>query len=165
MWNWLVSRINIWVILGGLVVAGVLILGLVLLVYLVPMPSIGVSGGPALVTVIPGPTSTLVPTRAIFTPTATHPPSIEGIYVSGYVQITGTEGAGLRLRSGAGTANPPRLLGMEDEVFQVKDGPQIADDFTWWYIEAPYDPDRSGWAASKFLKVVNQPSGTVQPGE
>jgi hypothetical protein len=42
----------------------------------------------------------------------------------------------------------------------VKDGPQIADDFTWWYIEAPYDPERSGWAASKFLKVINPPANS-----
>ncbi len=162
MWNWLSSRINLWVILTGLGVAGALILLLALLVYLVPMPSVAGSGGQALVTVIPGPTSTLAPTRALFTPTPTRPPSIEGIYVTGYVQITGTEGAGLRLRSGPGTSNPPRLLGMEDEVFQVKDGPQIADDFTWWYIEAPYDPERSGWAASKFLKVVNPPANPEQ---
>lgn len=162
MWNWLSSKINLWVILGGLVVAGGLILLLVLVVYLVPLPSVDTSGGQALVTIIPGPTSTLVPTRAVFTPTPTHPPSIEGIYVTGYVQITGTEGAGLRLRAGPGTTNPSRLLGMEDEVFQVKDGPQTADDFTWWYIESPYDPDRSGWAASKFLKVVNPPDSAGQ---
>lgn len=165
MWNWLSSRINIWVILAGLIVAGGLIALLALLVYLVPMPAAEVSGSPSLLTVIPGPTSTLVPTRVVFTPTPTRPPSIEGIYISGYVQISGTDGAGLRLRSGPGTSNPPRLLGMEDEVFQVKDGPQIADDFTWWFIEAPYDPDRSGWAASKFLKVVNPPETTQQPGE
>jgi hypothetical protein len=160
MWNWLSSRINLWVILTGLVVAGALILLLALLVSLAPMPSVADGGGQALVTIIPGPTSTPVPTRAISTPTPTRPPSIEGIYVTGYVQITGTEGAGLRLRSGPGTSNPPRLLGMEDEVFQVKDGPQIADDFTWWYIEAPYDPERSGWAASKFLKVINPPANS-----
>jgi len=162
MWNWLSSKINLWVIIGGLVVAGALVLLLGLLVFLVPIPQIDVNSGEALLTVIPAPTSTPVPTRPVFTPTPTHPPSIDGIYVGSYVQISGTDGAGLRLRSGPGTSNPPRLLGMEDEVFLVKDGPQTSDDFTWWYLEAPYDSERSGWAASKFLKVVNPPENPQQ---
>jgi hypothetical protein len=157
MGNRLASKINLWVILGGLLVASGLIFLLGLVIFLVPLPAAEVSSGQVQMTVIPAPTSTLVPTRVIFTPTPTRPPAIDGIYVSSYVQITGTDGAGLRLRSGPGTTNPPRLLGMEDEVFQVKDGPQTSDEFTWWYLEAPYDPERSGWAASKFLKVVNPP--------
>jgi hypothetical protein len=43
---------------------------------------------------------------------------------------------------------------MDAEVFEVKEGPKEADGFTWWYLVAPYDTNRSGWAASKFLTVV-----------
>jgi hypothetical protein len=80
---------------------------------------------------------------------------VGGISIGSYVQISGTDGAGLRLRSGPGTTNPQRFLGMDAEVFQVKEGPKTADGFTWWYLEAPYDPQRTGWAASEYLKVVS----------
>jgi hypothetical protein len=43
---------------------------------------------------------------------------------------------------------------MDSEVFMVKDGPKDADGFTWWFLEAPYDPQRSGWAASNYLQVI-----------
>jgi hypothetical protein len=82
---------------------------------------------------------------------------VDGIAVDMFVQITGTGGDGLRLRSGAGTGNPPRFLGYEAEVFRVKDGPIFADGFTWWFLEAPYDPNRSGWAAATYLAVVTPP--------
>jgi hypothetical protein len=49
---------------------------------------------------------------------------------------------------------------MEAEVFLVKDGPKQSDGFTWWFLEAPYDPDRSGWAASSYLVMVRNPTVT-----
>ena len=149
-----------WVILVGILVAGGLIVALGVLVYLLPLPVEQEGTAQSLLTVIPAPTPTATPTKAVFTPTPTTPPSIDGIYVGGYVQISGTDGAGLRLRSGPGTSNSSRLLGMDAEVFQVKDGPQTANNFTWWFIESPYDPERSGWAASEYLRVVNQPTAS-----
>jgi len=71
-----------------------------------------------------------------------------------YVQISGTGGDGLRVRSGPGTQNPPLFLGMEAEVFQVIDGPKEADGFLWWNLAAPYDENRKGWAASNYLSVI-----------
>jgi hypothetical protein len=84
--------------------------------------------------------------------------AVYDVSVGGYVQISGTDGQGLRLRTGPGTGNEPRFLGMDSEVFLVKEGPEEADGFTWWYLEAPYDPARSGWAASAYLTVVNNPA-------
>ena len=43
------------------------------------------------------------------------------------------------------------------EVFMVRDGPQTADGYTWWYLVAPYDETRAGWAAADFLVVVPSP--------
>jgi len=37
----------------------------------------------------------------------------------------------------------------------VVDGPEQADGFIWWYLEAPYDTSRSGWAASQYLGLVS----------
>jgi hypothetical protein len=71
-----------------------------------------------------------------------------------YVQIGGTEGAGLRLRAAPGLDGTPLFLGFDTEVFEVRDGPQVADGYTWWFVVSPYDENRSGWAAADYLEVI-----------
>jgi hypothetical protein len=161
--RWLIRRVNLLVILAAMLVAGGLIVLILLALFLSPVPTPAALNPGAALTIIAAPTLTLTPTRVLETPTSTAPPSVDGISIGNYVQISGTEGSGLRLRSGPGTSNPPRFLGMDAEVFQVKDGPKESDGFTWWYLEAPYDSARSGWAASKFLAVVNNPTPTATP--
>lgn len=156
--QWLLGRVNIWVILVAMLIAGGLIVAILMALFLSPVPNPVVPAAPAVLTIIPAPTLTLTPIKALETPTPTAPVSVDGISIGSYVQISGTEGQGLRLRSGPGTSNPPRFLGMDAEVFQVKDGPKESDGFTWWYLEAPYDPGRSGWAVSSFLAVVTNPT-------
>ena len=116
-----------------------------------------------LFTVIPAPSitspviaPTLLPGQDS-TPEPTAVPSGE-MGIGAYVQIYGTGGDGLRLRAGPGTDNPPLFLGKESEVFQVKDGPKESGGFTWWYLVAPYDESRKGWAVQNYLSVV-----TVKP--
>jgi hypothetical protein len=107
----------------------------------------------ALVLITPDPTatSTIPASGSLSTPA-----SNAQIKVGDYVQISGTGGDGLRIRSGAGTGNAPLFLGMESEVFKVIGGPQDADGITWWNLSAPYDDTRQGWAASNYLSVVAQ---------
>jgi hypothetical protein len=157
MIRWWFGRINIWVILVSLLVAGLLILVVGLVVFFSPVPQQQASPQ-AFFTLIPAPSDT--PTLQ-FTPTAqaTEPVVVGGISIGSYVQIAGTEGQGLRIRSGPGTNNPARFVGMDAEVFMVKDGPKDSDGFTWWYLEAPYDPQRSGWAAANYLQVI-KPTAT-----
>jgi hypothetical protein len=143
--------------LGAILVAGGLMLLTALVVFLSPVPADSAPDPSLSMTVIPAPTLTPTSPRVAATPTATQAPSIGGISVGSYVQITGTDGEGLRLRSGPGTDHPPRLLGMDAELFLVKDGPQQANEFIWWFLEAPYDPERSGWAAAPYLTVVDAP--------
>jgi hypothetical protein len=38
----------------------------------------------------------------------------------------------------------------------VEDGPQEVDDFTWWYLVAPFDETRSGWAVANYLAPTTQ---------
>jgi hypothetical protein len=160
MARWLLHRLNFWVILVALLVAVGLVILFAVLVLMLPAPA-ALEPTPAVaMTIIPAPTPTPTRPTLVATPTSTSPPSIGGISIGSYVQISGTGGQGLRIRSGPGTSNPPRFLGMDAEVFQVMDGPKMADDFTWWYLEAPYDPARSGWAASSYLSVVNSPTET-----
>ncbi len=160
MYRWLSERINGWVLLGAILVAGGLALVTALIIFLLPAPSAAVPDLVQAMTIIPAPTLTATPPQMIETATPTAAPSIGGISVGSYVQITGTDGQGLRLRSGPGIDNPPRLLGMDAELFMVKDGPRQADDFIWWFLEAPYDPERSGWAAANYLTVVDS---TITP--
>ncbi len=79
------------------------------------------------------------------------------ISIGRYVQITGTGGVGLRMRLAPGTESAPQFIAMENEVFEVKDGPISVDDFIWWFLVAPYDKNRQGWAAGSYLAVITNP--------
>src|SRR6476620_3780320 len=113
---------NKWVILGAFLLAGFLLL--------ITAVSIGLTSArqndqvgfaPADLTVIPAPTSTsnVPPTATIdpFAPTA----APTGIAIGNYVQISGTEGQGLRIRSEPGLNGNAEFLGYDSEVFVIKD--------------------------------------------
>jgi hypothetical protein len=114
----------------------------------------------AVLTIVPGPTSTLYAPTATATrvPTNTSniPPSpMPGmIGVGSSVQISGTEGSGLNIRSQPGLGTEVRFVALDSEVFKVQAGPEIIDNFTWWYLVTPMDEDRAGWAASNYLSLV-----------
>lgn len=154
--------LNLWV-LGGAVIFAALLFGFVVLVVWLTRSGPG-SAAPAtpVVIVIPAPTATLpLPglTPEISTPTLdVPPPPPPGVLTVGaYVQISGTGGNGLRVRTEPGLQGKVRFLALEAEVFQVTDGPQDADGYTWWYLVAPADKSRQGWAASNYLAVVQNP--------
>src|SRR5918996_5042421 len=152
---------NKWVILGALLLTGFLLL--------ITAISIGITSArqtsdvgfaPADVTIIPAPTSTSgappTPTIDPFAPT----PAPTGIALGNYVQITGTNGEGLRIRSEPGLNGNPEFLGFDSEVFIIQDGPREVDGYVWWYLVAPYDETRVGWAAADFLSYVPEPELT-----
>jgi len=149
---------NRWVILGALILAGVLTLITIISIgWRTPLQSSDVGFAPAHLTMIPAPTSTSnVPPTATIDPFAPSP-TPTGIAPGNYVQITGTEGEGLRIRSEPGLNSEPVFLGFDSEVFLVQDGPREADGYVWWYLVAPYDQTRAGWAASNFLTYVPAP--------
>lgn len=159
-----------WGVLIGGVVLGALALSIVLAGLILFKPAPGTVAGPTLqLTVVPAPSLTLPPVQGLTpiaaTKTATPaippaPISSGSIGIGIYVQIAGTGGEGLRLRSAPGTSSPPLFLGMEAEAFLVTDGPQEKDGITWWYLVAPYDKNRSGWAAANYLIVVQKATET-----
>lgn len=153
MIRWLIEQINLWVILGALAVAGLMVLIFGGAIFLSPAPTPD-PAPVAQMTVIAAPTITMTPSVPTATVTPTPPEVVGGLWVGSYVQIAGTDGAGLRLRSGPGTTNPHRFIAMDSELFMVKDGPRESDGFTWWFLEAPYDPERSGWAAATYLQMI-----------
>lgn len=151
---------SVYILVGALMVVVVLFAMLLLVIQLSAPPRSPAGGPTAVFATIPAPTSTSGPPPGA-EPTATATPEhlvVNGIGVGMFVQIINTEGAGLRLRSGPGTDAPPRFLGRESEVFEVKDGPRDANGYTWWYLVTPMDESRSGWAASEWLGVVSQPT-------
>lgn len=112
------------------------------------------------ITLIPAPTLTPTVLDPTHTPTPT-PTSIfflpEGVIGVGiYVQVTGTGGAGLRMRGEPGLDGSINFSAMESEVFLVIDGPVTSDGYTWWHLEAPYDRDRNGWSAADFLTPIKE---------
>lgn len=153
------SFVNLWVILGALALAGCLLLvTLIGAGWTSPRLSQDVGFAPAHLTMIPAPTHTPpVQPTGTFDPNVTPTISSFQISIGGYVQITGTDGEGLRLRAAPGLAAQDLFLGFDEEAFQVRDGPQQVDGYTWWYLVAPYDESRAGWAAADFLAVVPSP--------
>ncbi len=117
----------------------------------------------ALLTVIPAPSGTplppLTPTIDPNAPTLTPTLAPGQIAIGSYVQIKGTDGLGLRIRSAPGLAGAQLFLGFDAEVFVVKDGPRQVDGYTWYNLVAPYDANRAGWAASDFFTIIPPPEG------
>jgi hypothetical protein len=149
---------NGWVILGAVLIAGLLTFITALSIgWTTPLPSSDVGFVPADLTMIPAPTLTSdappTPTIDPFAPS----PVPTGIAIGNYVQISGTEGQGLRIRSTPGLDGEFVFLGYDSEVFVVQDGPKTVDGYTWWYLVAPYDDTRVGWAASDFLTYIPSP--------
>ena len=149
---------NRWVILGAILFAGLLMLITAMSIGLTtPLQSSTVGFAPADVTMISAPTSTssapATPTIDPFAPS----PTPTGLALGSYAQITGTEGQGLRIRSTPGLNGEFVFLGFDTEVFLVQDGPQTVDGYVWWYLVAPYDEARAGWAASDFLTYIPAP--------
>ncbi len=155
--------LNPWLIFSAIGFGVALLLATLLLLSWTRAPNPPNSAATAVITVIALPTaSPILPTA---TPTEAELPSATGlplpppgdIAIDAYVQVTGTGGAGLRLRVGPGLEGEVRMLGLEDEVFLVQDGPQQADSYTWWYLVGPFDESRRGWAVANFLRVVQNP--------
>lgn len=151
-----------WVILGAILIGLVMFAITVgILAYARPPRT---ASGPATVMflVIQAPTATPLP------PTQTVPPSSGtpqapsgqpgvGLAAGQVVQVTGTGGEGLRVRSQAGLDAQILFLGSEGEYFEIKDGPQEKNGYSWWYLVSTSDPKRNGWAVANFLTTVQNP--------
>lgn len=151
-------RLRIWFYLGGALAGMGLFCGLIVILLLVKPAAAPAGPEPtAVITLIPAPTATWTVQANLFSNPTLTPESgavIGGIGKGLYVQISGTGGDGLRLRATASTSGEVRFLGYESEVFLVTDGPKNADGYIWWYLTAPYDESRSGWAVADYLTTI-----------
>jgi len=143
-----------WLVLGAIGFGVVLSAATLLLLWVTRSPQAADGLPTAAVTVVSLPTATQTgpsptPTTPVTpTPAQLLPPAPGNISLDAYVQISGTGGDGLRLRTEPGLGSEVRMLGLEAEVFQVKDGPHEADGYNWWYLVAPYDETRPIWVIS-----------------
>jgi len=112
----------------------------------------------SVLTVLPAPTG-MPRTLATATPASAQLPTpvLGQVSVSGYVQISGTEGQGLKIRAAPGLAGEFLFLAYDTEIFRVQDGPQEKDGHIWWQIVSNYDETRAGWAAADFLTAIAAP--------
>lgn len=157
MINWFLSRWNVKVGLGAVLIA-IVLCGFWAGIFALMRPAKSqVALEPAELMVIEAPTLTPSPSIQLTQTVEAALEVIDGISVGVSVQIAGTEGAGLRLRSGPGVSEDVRFIGLDAELFEVKDGPEEADGFVWWYLVSPYDEQRSGWAASNYLDLISTP--------
>ena len=142
------------VFFGGFFLALLLLSGLFLLLGWSRPGPIPEAPGTAVVNIISAPTETKSPATPTPPVEITPVSSDDGEIIQGSrVEISGTAGAGLRLRFSPGLESTVRLLGAEGEIFQVMDGPQNVDNYTWWYLENPDDRARRGWAVADFLQL------------
>lgn len=146
------------VMLGSLGLAAFLLLATFILM-MVSTPARPQPGSiSAALTIIPAPTSTPTPI-----PTPTPDPNLTPTPIPGqvmlgsYVQVAKTGGQGLRIRANPGLQGEFLFLALDSEMFIVNDGPVELDGYTWWYLTAPYDEKRVGWAASSFLEYIPPP--------
>ncbi len=154
------NLLNTWTILGSLACAGSLLVATWVGIQVSRPHRSSTSGfAAANLTVIPLPSATVpVPTPTInpgLAAALTAQPN--QIALNTYVKITGTGTDGLRIRSAPGLNSGTAFRGEDSETFMVKDGPKDADGYTWWYVVAPYDSTRAGWAAANYLAVVPSP--------
>ncbi len=151
------SLINLWTVVGSCALAGCLLgVTVISIGWLRPRAPSDIGFTPADLTIIAPPTATVsASASAAVSPTPTPPPN--QITIGAYVQISGTGGDGLRIRSAPGLSSETVFRGEEAETFLVKDGPKEADGYTWWYLVAPYDETRAGWAAATYLAIVPPP--------
>jgi len=124
-------------------------------------PPPDVSGFMAVVTDIPVPSVTpepfSTPTLDPYLPTSTPTLAPGEFGVGSFVQISGTQGEGLRIRSEPGLNGNQLFLGFDTEAYTVLDGPRSVDGYTWYQLAAANDQRRIGWAASNFLTAIINP--------
>jgi hypothetical protein len=151
---------NIW---NVPVIAGTLIIVLLLTAiafayfYFLPNPEVKTIDPTAIIFVIDGPTATIPPPTATTVPDATETPTIvtdTEIKIGSLVQIFGTGGEGLNLRTDPSTSAGIQFLGYDLELFEVVDGPIQAEGYWWWFLQTPVEHTRSGWAVENYLEII-----------
>ena len=158
------SFLNPITLITGIILLIGLVLMTLIILFLGRQPALANQATPQ-ITMIAAPTMTPRPVEPTITmtPTQTSIPILpEGVIgVGRYVQVSGTDGAGLRMRSEPGLSSDINFTAMDGEAFLVIAGPTELDGYVWWHLEAPYDESRNGWSAGAFLSTIEEAPNNV----
>lgn len=69
------------------------------------------------------------------------------------VQVSGTEGRGLRMRKQPGLTHGASFIAGEGEIFTLIEGPQREGDLVWWRLQSESNPTKDGWSVEEFLAL------------
>jgi hypothetical protein len=121
-----------WVILGGIGMSCILLVVFIGTIFAFQDKPTNRPIGTVVLNVIPAPSDTVIPPQLTVTPTPTNnelppPTGGEGISVGVLVQVSGTGSDGLRIRTDPSLQGQVKFVGIETEVFQIKDGPREAE--------------------------------------
>jgi hypothetical protein len=119
-----------------------------LLIILTAPPS--PTGAPTSPAVAPTPIPTFTP---IPTPDTAVAP--EQITPGFYASVANTDGLGLTIRGGPSTRNVVVTVAEEGTTLFILDGPQEAENFTWWQLRL--ENGLEGWAVADFLEPAPEP--------
>lgn len=89
-----------------------------------------------------------LPATPLATPIA--PPAPGAFQIGQRVEVFGTEGQGIRFRTGPGLNYITTTILQDGVVLTVVGGPEEADGFTWWRLQM--DTGAVGWAAGNNLR-------------
>ncbi len=106
----------------------------------------------------PSPTGFGEPTATIPIAATTAVVPSDAIAVDGWVQVSGA-GNGLTVRAEPSTSGRRITALAEGTKARVVDGPETANDLTWWKITgfSKTDPELEGWSAETYLKPTTAP--------
>ena len=123
------------------------------------------STGPELIVLTAPPSPTGVPTSPpsaptsvpTFTPIPTPNVGVapEEITIGYYATVANTDGLGLTIRGGPSTQNVIVTVAEEGTTVFILDGPQEAENFTWWQLRM--DNGLEGWAVANYLEPAPEP--------
>ena len=101
-------------------------------------------------------TPTITPTATMELPISTPESTPSGTIIEPGVSVVveGTQGAGLRLRAEPSTAGRLVTAVREGTTLTVTDGPEEADGYVWWKVQAP--DGKEGWGAANWLVLKTE---------
>jgi hypothetical protein len=157
MKKYLVRLLTPKVIVAAIFVAtSLFIISFILILFTAPPPS-DLSSIIAVATVKPYTTTNNaypVNTNDPYVPTPTPTLAPGQISIGSVVQVTNTEGTGLRFRAQPSLVGKEVFMGFDTEAFKVVDGPKQVDGYTWYFLASINNENRTGWAVTNYLKTI-----------
>jgi len=122
----------------------------------VPSATITAAVAPSATLSLLEPTDGEPPTATVVLPVSTPPVTAlpTEIRPGALVVVTNTGAGGLNLREEATTSANTVGRAQDGTVLTVLEGPQQADDYTWWKVRTP--DGKEGWAAANWLVLKTE---------